>query len=89
MGGTGKDVHEGLMCTGPSAHDSSSFSPLGPDPGPTDIQLRALSQESVVAVLPAGGERVCGWGRGDMELSLREGDGAKLRHTEPASGFQR
>lgn len=46
----------GLMCAGASAHYSSSFSCLGPDPGPTYIQLWALSLESLTKILPSRGE---------------------------------
>lgn len=46
----------GLMCAGASAHYSSSFSYLGPDPGPTYIQLWALSLESLMKMLPSWGE---------------------------------
>lgn len=36
--------------------DSSSFGPLGPDPGQADTQLWPLSQESLGEVLGAGRE---------------------------------
>lgn len=41
------------------------------------VQLRALSQGSLVKVLPAWEERVCGWGGGDMELYQKYGDGGE------------
>ena len=50
---------EGHITFGVSAHYSSS-SPLGPDPGPADIQLWILSLESLVKMLPPWGERVYG-----------------------------
>lgn len=48
------------MCVGASAHYSSSFNPLGPDPGCqlADIQLWALSLDSLVKMLPPWGEGV-------------------------------
>lgn len=64
------------MCTGASAHDSSSFSPLGPDPGRPDIQLWALSQESGENAACLGR---CGWGGGGKKLSLRWGDEGKAQ----------
>lgn len=36
---------EDPKCAGASAYDTASFSPLGHDPGPADIQLCALSQD--------------------------------------------
>lgn len=77
------------MCSGASAHDSSSFSPLGPDPGrlTSNLTSKAPSQESPVKTLPAWGGRVCGGEGVTWSSPCGREMGVKLREPEPESGF--
>lgn len=81
------------MCVGASAHYSSSFNPLGPDPGCqlADIQLWALSLDSLVKMLPSWGEDVGVGGGEGVTRSYPWGREMSAKHRDPetAPGFPR